>query len=112
MVFGLTYAFFGSAYPCSIYKRKLHGTTYYKDKKIYHSQRDYLIHCSTTTFSTNIHVSGYSTGLHPIADLKDIKFSKEILKRIKQFCVKVYPIEDHSIEKGKHHHRIFLGFGY
>ncbi|MFJ7951072.1 PLP-dependent aminotransferase family protein [Lysinibacillus sp. NPDC096418] len=83
-----------------------------KMKKFYKNQRDYLIHCLTTTFSTNIHILGFSTGLHLIAELNDVQFSQELLKKIEQFGVKVYPVEDHSIEKGKHHHRIILGYGH
>ncbi|PER97245.1 GntR family transcriptional regulator, partial [Bacillus anthracis] len=30
---------------------------------------------------------------------------------IQQLGVKVYPVEDHAIEKGKHYNRIIIGYG-
>lgn len=81
-------------------------------KKIYKKRRDLLIHCLKTTFSNNIKIRGYSTGLHLIVEWKECHFSKEILNEIEAFGVKIYPVEDHSIEKGQHYNRIILGFGH
>lgn len=83
-----------------------------KMKKIYKKRRDFLIHCIKTTFSNGVNIFGYSTGLHLIVELKDFHFSKESLKQIEQFGVKVYPVEGHTIEKGKHHNQIILGYGH
>lgn len=83
-----------------------------KMKKFYKNQRDYLIHCLNTTFSNKINILGYSTGLHLIAELEDIHFSEELLEKVEHFGVKVYPVEDHSIEKGNYPNRIILGYGH
>lgn len=83
-----------------------------KMKKIYKKRRDYLIHCIKTTFPNEANIFGYSTGLHLIVELIDFHFSKEALKQIEQFGVKVYPVEGHTIEKGKHHNQIILGYGH
>lgn len=83
-----------------------------KMKKIYKSRRDCLINCLSTTFSNNINILGYSTGQHLIVEFKNVYFTKELLGRLEEFEVKVYPVEDHTIEKGKHHHRIILGYGH
>lgn len=83
-----------------------------KMKKYYKNQRDFLMDCLNTTFSNKIQISGYSTGLHLIAEFNEIYFSKELLKNIEIYGVKVYPVEDHSIEKDKYHNRIILGFGH
>ncbi|KOS63203.1 PLP-dependent aminotransferase family protein [Lysinibacillus agricola] len=83
-----------------------------KMKKYYKRNRDFLIQCLQTTFSNKVKILGYSTGMHLIAELEDIHFSKELLLKIEQFGVKVYPVEEHSIEKGKYNNRIILGYGH
>lgn len=83
-----------------------------KMKKMYKKRRNFLIHCLKTTFSNRVNIFGYSTGLHLIVELNESHFSKELLKWIERFGVKVYPVEDHTIEKGKHHNQIILGYGH
>ncbi|WP_431028378.1 PLP-dependent aminotransferase family protein [Lysinibacillus sp. LZ02] len=83
-----------------------------KMKKIYKKRRDFLIDCINTTFSNKVTICGYSTGLHLILELQDFHFSIQVLKQIEQAGVKVYPVEDHTIEKGNHSNRIILGYGH
>lgn len=83
-----------------------------KMKKFYKRQRDFLIQCLHKAFSINIKILGYSTGMHLVAEFKDIHFSQEILLKIEQFGVKVYPVEDHTIAKGNYHNQIIIGYGH
>ncbi|MDA2491754.1 PLP-dependent aminotransferase family protein [Bacillus cereus] len=83
-----------------------------KMKKMYKKRRNFLIRCLKTTFLDKVNIFGYSTGLHLIAELNECHFSKELIEWIERFGVKVYPVEDHTIEKGKHHNRIILGYGH
>lgn len=83
-----------------------------KMKKIYKNRRDLLIHCLNTTFSNKINILGDSTGLHLIVEFKEQHFSKELLEEIEQFGVKIYPVEDHTIEKGTYPNQIILGYGH
>lgn len=83
-----------------------------KMKKYYKNNRDFLIQCLHTTFSNKIKILGYSTGLHLVVEMQNIHFSSALLEKIEQFGVKVYPVEDHSISKGKHNDQIILGFGH
>ncbi len=83
-----------------------------KMKKYYKNNRDFLIQCLHTTFSNKIKILGYSTGLHLVVEMQNIHFSSALLEKIEQFGVKVYPVEDHSISKGKHNNQIILGFGH
>ncbi|MGE7843031.1 PLP-dependent aminotransferase family protein [Lysinibacillus sp. NPDC093712] len=83
-----------------------------KMKKYYKNNRDFLIDCLCTTFSDRIKVLGYSTGLHLVVEIQNINFSKALLEKIEQFGVKVYPVEEHSISKGKYNNHIILGFGH
>lgn len=81
-------------------------------KKTYKCRRDFLINCLKTTFSNKINILGDSTGLHLIIEFNEQHFSKELLKEIEQLGVKVYPVEDHTIEKGKYPNQIILGYGH
>lgn len=83
-----------------------------KMKKIYKNRRDLLIQQLKLVFSNKINISGYSTGLHLIVEFNQVQFNKELLEKIQQLGVKVYPVEDHAIEKGKHHSRIIMGYGH
>ncbi|WP_203364649.1 PLP-dependent aminotransferase family protein [Bacillus sp. REN10] len=83
-----------------------------KMKKIYKNRRDYLINYLKSTFSNKVNVFGDSTGLHLVAELKGLYFSKDLLKEIEQFGVKIYPVEDHTIEKDNHSNQIILGYGH
>lgn len=81
-------------------------------KKTYKCRRDFLINCLKTTFSNKINILGDSTGLHLMVEFKAQHFSKELLEEIEQFGVKIYPVEEHAIEKGKYPNQIILGYGH
>ncbi|MDA1669167.1 PLP-dependent aminotransferase family protein [Bacillus cereus] len=83
-----------------------------KMKKIYKNRRDLLIQQLQSAFSNTINIFGYSTGLHLIVEFNQVQFTKELLEKIQQLGVKVYPVEDHAIEKGKNHNRIIIGYGH
>ncbi len=83
-----------------------------KMKKIYRRRRDFLINALKSAFSNKVNVFGDSTGLHLIVEFKEQQFSKELLEEIEQFGVKIYLVEDHAIEKGKHSNQIILGYGH
>jgi GntR family transcriptional regulator/MocR family aminotransferase len=83
-----------------------------KMKKFYKSQRDFLIQCLQSTFSHKVKLSGYSTGMHLIAEFEQIVFTQKLLLKIEHLGVKVYPVEDHTIEKGKYSNRLIIGYGH
>ncbi|GIN98994.1 GntR family transcriptional regulator [Siminovitchia terrae] len=83
-----------------------------KMKKVYKKRRDHLVDLLINHFSHEVRVFGHSTGLHLIAEFKDKIFTEELLKKILHAGVHVYPVEDHTIQKGKHQNRIILGYGH
>ena len=83
-----------------------------KMKKIYKNRRDFLIQQLKSTFSNTINIFGYFTVLHLIVEFNQVQFTKELLEKIQQLGVKVYPVEDHAIEKRKHYNRIIIGYGH
>jgi GntR family transcriptional regulator/MocR family aminotransferase len=83
-----------------------------KMKKLYRKRREHLINCLLTTFSDQVKVLGDSTGLHLIAEYTQTQFSEQVLEKIEEYGVKVYPVEYHTIRKGQHMNRIILGYGH
>ncbi|MBP1931897.1 PLP-dependent aminotransferase family protein [Ammoniphilus resinae] len=83
-----------------------------KMRKIYRNRRDFLICCLKSTFSNQVDIFGHSTGLHLIAEFKEQEFSKELLEKTDRLGVKIYPVEDHTMQKGKHPNQIILGYGH
>ncbi|GAB7387854.1 hypothetical protein BSNK01_16910 [Bacillaceae bacterium] len=49
--------------------------------------------------------------MHLIAEFRDIEFTPEIMDRLWQNNVKVYPVEQHAIHKGRHRNKVILGYG-
>jgi GntR family transcriptional regulator/MocR family aminotransferase len=83
-----------------------------KMKKLYRKRRKHLINRLYSIFSDQVNILGDSTGLHLIAEFKNIFFSDQLLKKIQKYGVKVYPVENHTIRKGMHRNRIILGYGH
>lgn len=83
-----------------------------KMKKFYKSQRNFLIQCLQSTFSHHVKISGYSTGMHLIAEFEKIEFTQSLLLKIEQSGVKVYSVEDHTIKKGQYKNRLIIGYGH
>ncbi|ERI05623.1 transcriptional regulator, GntR family [Aneurinibacillus aneurinilyticus ATCC 12856] len=81
-------------------------------KKLYRNRRDVLIRCLKAVFPEQVKILGESTGLHLVVEFHERSFSKEELERMLHFGVRVYPVEDHAIEKGKHRNRLILGYGH
>lgn len=83
-----------------------------KMKKIYKERRDQVKQSLTEEFGEKVNILGDTTGLHLIAEFKNIKFTNQIIHRItEQYKVKIYPVEFHTIQKGFHQHKVILGYG-
>jgi GntR family transcriptional regulator/MocR family aminotransferase len=82
-----------------------------KMKKLYREKREMLIACLQKAFGDQISISGDSTGLYVVVEFKQITFSDEVIERIQQQNVRIYPVEDHAIRKGLHKNKILLGYG-
>ncbi|MFD0693228.1 PLP-dependent aminotransferase family protein [Paenibacillus sp. GCM10027628] len=83
-----------------------------KMKKIYKQRRDFLIESLQSTFSNRVNISGYTTGLHLIAQFPGFHFTRQLLDEIKEAGVNVYPVEDHANVKDKHQDKLILGYGH
>ncbi|MBH5320428.1 PLP-dependent aminotransferase family protein [Paenibacillus sp. GSMTC-2017] len=83
-----------------------------KMKKLYKGRREVLIESLKEMFTDQMTIKGYTTGLHLIAEWKDVYFTEVVLAHIESFGVKVYPVESHTLVKGKHTRSIIIGYGH
>lgn len=84
----------------------------WKMKKEYYKKRQVLIDSLNTNFRDEYVIKGHATGLHLVAEFKNVSFTEEVLQKIIQQKVKVYPVEKYAINKGRHRNKIILGYGH
>ncbi|MED4354612.1 PLP-dependent aminotransferase family protein [Schinkia azotoformans] len=82
-----------------------------KMRKVYMKRREVLREALIREFGHSGEISGDSTGLHLIAEFKGIEFTEDLIERLYQNHVKVYPVEHHTIHKGRHVNKVILGYG-
>ncbi len=82
-----------------------------KMKKLYRKKRQILIRCLQDTFQDQIAISGDSTGLYVVVAFQNLIFSDDLMERIEEHDVRIYRVEDHAILKGRHRHKILVGYG-
>ncbi|MBA4538128.1 PLP-dependent aminotransferase family protein [Bacillus aquiflavi] len=83
-----------------------------KMKKIYQGRRDHVKKCLAEQFGHHVNILGDSTGLHLIAEFQNITFSDQKVEEIiKKYKVKIYPVEQHTIQKGTHQNKVIIGYG-
>ena len=82
-----------------------------KMRKVYMKRREILRQGLTDEFGKTVKILGDSTGLHLIAEFREMEFTEELINRLRQNKVKVYPVEHHAIQKGRHVKKVILGYG-
>jgi GntR family transcriptional regulator/MocR family aminotransferase len=81
-------------------------------KRLYQRRRNTLIHALNTHFPHQVTILGDATGLHLVAQFPHVAFSQEIIATIEQAGVRVYPVEQHAINQGRHTDKIILGYSH
>ena len=82
-----------------------------KMRKVYMKRREVLREVLIQKFGESVEISGDSTGLHLIVEFKEVEFTEDLIDRLYQNHVKVYPVEHHAIDKGKHVNKVIVGYG-
>lgn len=80
-------------------------------KKIYRKRRDFLKEQLFNEFGDTVKIHGDSTGLHLVAELDGVHFTDNLLSKLHDHGIKVYPVELHTINEGFYSNYIILGFG-
>jgi len=81
-----------------------------KMKKIYKEKRERLVSAIQQNFQYAT-IIGKSAGMHLVVEIPGIDFQPALIHKIQESGVKVYPIEQYSLEKGKHKDRFVMGYG-
>jgi GntR family transcriptional regulator/MocR family aminotransferase len=81
-------------------------------KRLYQRRRNILINTLNTYFSRQVNILGDATGLHLVAQFQHVEFSQELITAIECAGVRVYPVEQHAINKGRHTDKIILGYSH
>lgn len=83
----------------------------FRMRKVYRKRRDFLKECLYQEFGNIVKIHGDSTGLHFVAEFNGIPFTNDLLTKLTNQGVKVYPVELHTIQKNVYKNHIILGFG-
>lgn len=83
----------------------------FRMKKVYRKRRDFLKEQLYNEFGDRVTLHGDSTGLHFVAKFDGTHFTDNLLSKINDHGIKVYPVELHTINKGLYSNHIILGFG-
>lgn len=81
-------------------------------KRVYRKRRNVLIERLRQHFSDHVEIMGDATGLHLVARFPQITFTPEVVAAIACAGVQVYPVERHTLVKGRHLHDILLGYAH
>lgn len=82
-----------------------------KMKKVYRKRREALIAALETHFSGQVHVYGDAAGLHLVAGFGRRALNEQTFTDIEEAGARLYPVEQHAIQKGKHQGEVILGYG-
>lgn len=80
-------------------------------KKLYKKRRECLVSCLNKYFSQKTKILGSKAGLHLVVEFNDIPFTETLINHLSRHGVRGFPVESHAIQKGRHRHRLILGYG-
>ncbi len=81
-------------------------------RKTYRHRRDALIAALEEAFPGKVEILGRTTGLHITAAFEGVPFDRPLLDSIRCAGVILHPIEDFAIVKGRHPHRVAMGYSH
>ncbi|WP_312113897.1 MocR-like pyridoxine biosynthesis transcription factor PdxR [Brevibacillus reuszeri] len=80
-------------------------------KKLYKKRRKCLTDALRDAFGEKVCIWGESAGLHIVAAFAGIAFTPERFAALEQGGVRLYPVEEHAIIRGRHDDKIIIGYG-
>jgi GntR family transcriptional regulator / MocR family aminotransferase len=81
-----------------------------KMKRIYKQRREALVNSLQMHFPDSV-ILGHAAGMHLVVELQSVTFNKQLLDWIQLHSIRIYPVEDFSIVKGAHCHKVLMGYG-
>lgn len=80
-------------------------------KRIYSKRRKSLIAGLSDIFGSRVKISGDAAGLHLVTEMADYKFDAQVIARLEEAHIKVYPVERYTLTKGRYEDQLIMGFG-
>jgi len=80
-------------------------------RKVYRAKRELLVRCLGERFGEEAEVLGSPAGIHLSARFAGIRFDRELVGRIDRAGVRVYPVEEHALRKGRWTDSLIFGYG-
>jgi GntR family transcriptional regulator/MocR family aminotransferase len=80
-------------------------------KKVYRVRRAVLVRCLRSRFGDAAEVLGSPAGLHLSARFPGLRFTRDLVERIDAAGVRVYPVEEHALRKGRWTDTLIFGYG-
>jgi len=81
-------------------------------RRLYGQRRQVLLQTLEDTFGKVWHPWGDAAGLHLALEFPGLHFDHEFAQRARNYGIRVTPVENHSICKGKHLDKLLLGYGH
>ncbi|MFP3390394.1 PLP-dependent aminotransferase family protein [Brevibacillus sp. SIMBA_040] len=80
-------------------------------KKLYKKRRKCLTDALRQAFGEQVCIWGESAGLHIVVSFAGITFTHEHFAALEANGVRLYPVEEHAIIKGRHEDKVIIGYG-
>ncbi len=85
----------------------------WKMKKLYNKKREFLLEELARHFKGSYHLSGQAAGLHVVVHFHNIVFTDELMTRLRNAHIKVYPAANYSINyRAEHQNEIIMGYAH
>lgn len=81
-------------------------------KKVYLKRRRELLEQLETLFPEHFNVYGEESGMHFVAGFRDVSFSPDLVRRIREEGVYLVSVENHAMVKGAHTGEVLLGYAH
>ncbi|GGL51263.1 MocR-like pyridoxine biosynthesis transcription factor PdxR [Sporolactobacillus putidus] len=81
-----------------------------KMKKIYRKRREVLVSSILSSFK-EAKIIGKAAGMHLVVDIPGAVFTNDMVKKLKEKGVRIYPVVQYAIKKGLHEQQIVMGYG-
>lgn len=81
-------------------------------RKLYSQRRQVLLQTLEELFEKNWHSWGDAAGLHLALEFPGRRFDREFVEQSRKYGIRVTPVEQHSIYKGRHLDKLLIGYGH
>lgn len=82
-------------------------------KKVYTKKRQHIIDELTKHFPGQFDIRGHDAGLHIIVRFNNVEFTEELVNKIYENNVKIYPLENYNfLNTANYRNQILLGYGH